>query len=802
MKKSQDVLIDISPTKYVDDEYLAIENEYDQIRTCLGMYISQANTEGALHLFKEIFHNALDESVNPHSPSRKVYVTFNEDKREFTITDEGRGIPFEKLSSIATKKHTSTKFVRTEPWMKYQAGRNGIGLVVTAALTDYMSLVSYRGKKSKTIEFRDGAMDEHPIENLKKSQNGLSIKLIPSEKYLGEINLEMFMVEDFLRRISYLLPPDIKVIYYGEPSDEKAFKREYEYEGLGANVEYISTTLEFPPIDVETESDEFDLMLSFSYDKTLDEMLVDSYCNYIYTKEGGTHEVAAQRAVCDFFTREARKLDPNAKYEVTYDDCKKGLIMAINCRHINPAFEGQHKSRVSNKDILSVGKGSLMAALYKYFNNNTALLRKIIVYLRQISKIRMEAHKIKGIPLKKHTTFLDDADLTLKFMNVSDRNSTKYKELLITEGDSSFNSMKTAVNKEYQALVAVQGVTDNVHGLTIAQVMSKPIFKSLLTILGCGIGKDFDINKLKYDKIVIVSDSDVDGSAITSYILCFFFFFLRELIDEGKVYKAIPPLYLIDTKSVNKYYKGKPWLFDKNDYYALLNTIISNNVDVGMDDPETGFSLFKKSTLQNWLVFNDEYLLLLDNLVKKTACKSIILEYICYYKIISLGDEDKFKKLIEDKFPELIYDEYDKNLSGSLNSEYVSIICDNLFMKSAKDFIKILSENPAFFIYCKNKNDDKDKFDKMSIGEFLRMMNKSFNIKILERYKGLGEASSHILFSTTLNPKTRKLMRMNISDVEEATKMFDLWHSKSADMRELRGEILDNLSISYSDIDN
>lgn len=801
MKKPDVKLIDLSPIKYHDDEYLALEDEYEQIRTCLGMYISQANTEGGLHLVKEIFNNALDECVNPNSPSKKMIMTFTERTREFTITDEGRGIPFDNLPTIASKKHTSTKFIRSEPWMKGQAGRNGVGLVVTAALTDYMSLTSYRGNKYKTMEYIDGIVEEHKPTTLKKPQTGLSVKLIPSEKYLGEMNIEMFMIEDYLRRISYLLPEDVKVKFYGEPLEGKPIKRDYVYQGLKENVEYISTTLEFPVVDIATESDDFDLLLSFSYDKTLDDMLIDSYCNYIYTKEGGTHETAAQRAVCDFFTREARKLDAEAKYEVIYDDCKKGLIMAINCRHMDPGFEGQHKSKVNNADVLKVGKNMLVAELGNYFNNNNALLRRIITYLRQISKIRMEAHKIKGIPLKKHTTFLDDAEMGLRFKNVSDRNSTKYKELIITEGYSAFTAIEGTVNKEYQALVAVQGVTDNVHGLTVAQLMNKPIFKALIQILGCGVGKDFDITKLKYDKIIILSDSDVDGSVITSSILCFFFLFLKPLIDEGKIYKAIPPLYFIDTKPIKKYYKGEPWLFDKKDFYEVLNTIISNNVEVGIDT-ESGFHLFKKTALQNWLEFNDEYILTLDNLVKKTACKPIILEYICYYKVVCNGNEEKFKILIETQFNELVYDIYEKNLSGSFDSEYVSIITDNLFLRNAKELLKLIAENECFFIHCKNKNETDDKFDKMTIGEFLRIMNRDFNIKVTARYKGLGEASKLVLFATTLNPKTRRLLRMNISDIVEATHVFDLWHSSSPSMRKLRGEVLDNLSISYSDIDN
>jgi len=799
-EKSKNEIV-INNNVYSDDTYMALANEFDQIRTCIGMYISKANTEGALHLWKEIFNNALDECVNPHSPSNKIYITFDEKKCEFTVTDEGRGIPFEELISVSTKKHTSTKFVRSEPWMKGQAGRNGVGLVVTVALSDYMSITSYRGDKYKYIEFIEGDVKEGKVLSLKKPQNGLCVKFIPSEKYLGEMNVTTDLVEDYLRRMSYVLPDDIKISFYGNTSDDKTIKRDYKYQGLAANVDYLSSTLEFNPLDISYECEDFDLLVSFSYDKTLDDMLVNSYCNYIYTTEGGTHELAAQKAICDFFSREAKKLDPESKFEVTYEDCKKGLIMAVNCRHLNPGFEGQHKTRVNNSDVLQQGKRGLTSSLYKYFSSNNMMLRKIISYLRMIAKARMETHKIKGIKNKKNSTFLDDSEIGLKFSNIADRNYQGYKELVITEGLSAYGAIDNARNNTYQAVCALTGVSDNVFGLSLTQLKTKKIFMDLLNIMGCGVGPDFDINKLKWNKIIIMTDSDVDGSNITSLLLCFFFLFLRPIIDEGKLFKAIPPLYIVDPKSIKKYYNGDPWLFDKKDYYELFNTMISNNIEVGIDDDKQ-IRMLKKKELRMWLELNGDYLLELDSLVKRSASEPLILEYVCYYKLKSMGDENKFKEFIEQAFSELTYDIYESSLTGSYEGRYISLITDKLFMRMAQRFMQTLSDNPSFFIYCKNKNDKNDQFNKMTIGEFLKLMNNSFNITINQRFKGLGEAATEVLFVTTLNPKIRRLIRMNIEDAKHALETFDLLHGKSDNMREQRRTLLDNTKISYSDIDN
>lgn len=801
MKENKELLFDNS--QFIDDTYQVLDNEFTQIRSCIGMYISKKNTEGALHLIHELVNNAIDECINEHSPSDKIYVTFKQDKREFTITDEGRGIPIDKLVEVCTKKHSSTKFVVGEK-RKGTAGLNGVGMTVTAALTDYMSVTSYRGNVSKTIEFIDGELRDNPVEKLKKSQHGLSVKIIPSEKYLGEIDLKLDMIEEYLRRLSYIIPENIKITLYGSTSEEEPMiTRKYNYQGLSANVEFISESLEFKPIDINFSNEDFDLSLSFSYDKSLDESIINSYCNYIYTTEGGNHEVACQRAICDYFTREAKKMDPNNKFEVAYEDCKKGLILCVNCNHVDPAFEGQHKSKVSNKDVLQDGKRGIVDKLNEYFTGaNNAQLRKIITYLRQISKARMESNKIKGVTMKKKTTFLDDAQLK-GFVNISNRNYTGYRELLITEGDSALGAILNSRNPKNQAVFAVMGVTDNVHGLTPAQLLQKKTFRDLIEILGCGIGKDFDINKLKWNKIIILTDADIDGSNITSLLLCFFLLFMKPLIDEGKIYKSIPPLYLLEKKSMKRFYKGNEWLFDKKEYYDLLNNLIIQNVDVKLEDPETKNIVdLSKSELKRWLEMNSEYLLELDNLVKRAGSNPQIVESSCWYKLITNGNEELFKELIEKEFDELKYDLDDQSLYGSYNSESISLITDKLFLRVARRFMNILSENPAYYLYCKNKNDDNDKYDRMSIGAFLRLMNRKFNVEISQRFKGLGEAEADILFVTTMNPKMRKLIRLNIGDIQETNQVFNLLHGKSNEMREKRRELLENTNISYADIDN
>lgn len=803
-----------------DDTYMEIDDEFEQIRTSLGMYISKLGTDGALHLIKEVTNNEFDECVNPEALGTNFDIIFDELEQSYTAIDYSRGIPFDKMIGVCTKKHTSTKFIREGEKMKDQCGRNGVGLVVTAACSSYFSMTSYRMTEEKTIEFKDGELIEHKPKKLKTPKHGLAVKFIPSSKYLqGDVNLESHMIEDYLRRMSYIMRGDIKIKLYEFTKDIK--KEDYEKgkadvvmkftrQGLGENVRYLSSNLEFAPVEVYSTTEDFDLELAFSYDKTIDETIVNSYCNYVNTTEGGNHEIVAQRAICDFFSREAKKLDPNHKYEVTFEDCKKGLIYCVNCKHINPAYEGQHKSKVSNADVLKDGKKGLTDALYKYFNSNNALLRKIIAYLRTIAKIRLEAHKIKGVSVKKQTTFLDDNEIPLWFP-LADRNYTGYSEIIIAEGDSAAIAIDNARNSKYQAVFGTMGVVNNTYGMSVTQVMTKcRVFRNLVNILGCDIGPKFDITKLRYNKIIIMADADADGNNITSLLLLFFVLFLPELILQGKVYKALPPLLSLNEKTVKKWYNESLYLFSKEEYYDVINKIIANNSEVALvEDPidklpahSTKVIPLKKKEIMKWLKMNNEYIIRLSRLEARAECNPLILEFVCYAKLLNPISEKDFKKFIEDRYDELTYDIGGHVISGSYNGESISLITDDIFWRAAKKFMEILSQNPSLFIYVKNKNNESDRYELLTIGEFLLLMNKTFPVKIQSRYKGLGEANPQILFATTLNPKVRKLIRFNIDDMDKTLETFKLLHAGTKEARQDRRDLLDKSEISYMDLDN
>lgn len=797
-------------TAFTDDVYMKMANEIEQIRSSVSMYVSPLGTMGGIHLLKEIVNNAIDEAMNEKSSSinsKKIYVTFDERSTKFTVTDEGRGIPLDLLKEVVCEKHVGTKTMGKANRNKDLAGMNGVGLTVVAALSDYMSITSYRGKHAKTLEFKDGQLHEGKPITLKKEQYGCSDVIIPSEKYLGPMEITCDIVEDYFRHMSYILRGGIEIYLEEIDKDGKKHKTVYKRKGLVDNVNFLSSSLEFSPIEIEVENEFFGLEIAFSYDRTLNDMLCESYTNYIITTEGGVHEQTAQRAICEFLSREAKKLDPNNKVEITYDDCKRGLVMAVNCRHVRPVLEGQHKSRFSSPDVAKFGRSMIANELTTYFHNNPGMLRKIINFLRQVAKARLEANKIKGVGTKQRvSTFLEDAEIK-GFSNISDRYSKGYKELYICEGESASGALLNCRNSRYQALYGIMGVTDNVYDMNLTQLMKTTVFKNLIRILGCGVGSEFDIHKLRWNKVIICTDSDSDGRNITSLILCFFLVFMPELITAGKIYKAMPPLYVLKKDSLRKYYKGREWLYDKVELYRLFDDIVSSNVEIVLDDgtkKKNGdkMKILSKKEAMKWMMMNAEYSLELENLGKKSTCGERIIEYVCYYKLIYGNNTKKFKEMIEKQFPEMEYDMKTKSLAGTWEGEQFSLICDSLFDRSAVRFLKVLTQNPSLFVYVKGSKNGDTKFDKMTIGEFFDTMGRRYIIKIDQRFKGLGEAEAELLFITTMNPKLRKLLRITMPDTKKAIDTFKILHQKSEAMIDERRKLLDEADISYADIDN
>ena len=792
---------------YKDDVYQAITNQFQQIQECIGMYISAKGKEGAFHLFKEIFNNALDECVNANSPADTITIEFFADLGQFVVRDNGRGIPFEEMVKSCTEKHTSTKFNANRSFNKYSAGCNGVGLVVTTALSNYMEIKCVREysdgeSKEKTIKFNHCVLDEGKIKPSKNGKHGTQVTFSPSHEYLGDFEITADDIITWLRHMSYIMPPNvtIKFNYYPKEGDIPQ-SRVFTAVGLGENVKFLGTELEFEPVCLTYTEDEMELEFAFSYDKTVPDEVIDSYCNYVITTDGGYHEDACMSALCDFFVKAARKADPDAKYEVIRTDCRKGLVAAVNCRAMHVVLEGQHKSKVGSKEIADTGKSGILNGLTEYFSNNNQLLNKFITYLRQMAKIRIESFKIKGIKPPKPMTMYDEADIA-EYCPISERNKKDYCELIITEGKSAAGAIKQTIHPYYQALYVTRGVLTNVAEMPLGNIVKSKIPSDLIKIIGCGIGPQFNINNLRWNKIILAQDADADGNFIKSLASAFIIVTMPELIEDGRLYSAKPPLYTIGEKSVKRYKAEKDWLYDKREYRNFENDIIVNNVifSTGKDASHP----FTKALFRDWLEANRFYLSELEALAKYTACDTDIIEHVCWVLINDLArfhevSAEKIKEYFKSVFPEMTYDHENKSLYGAYNGKVYSLIMDSVFVKAAKTFMNTMAANNDT-IYVTSKNAHEGEFETQTIGQFFKSVYSEYTIDIPQRFKGLSEVDPVLLFTTTMNPKTRKLVRLTMEDRERAIKDMMLLHG--AKNVEQRRQLLLNARIDNDDIDN
>lgn len=822
-----------TPEVVADDKVIVLDNEFDQIRQCLGMYIGIGEAEGVMHLVNEVTTNCIDEGVNPVAIKAGIgdVIKFYFDEKEcrFTIIDNGRGMPLDKMMDLVGRKHAGTKFRNITSANRYSGGQNGVGVTVTAALSSSFSVQCWQNGKTRKLHMDGNVLVDDGYEDCDYDKHGTCISFVPAKKWIGEFKIELPIVEDYLRRLSYILPDRIKVKYFGKPKKGKDVSITYKAQGIWSNVEYLGQELMFPPIYLKVpevvidypdqpdrEPDFFKMEFAFSYDKTIDQPIMASFCNYVATKDGGYHESVVQKAIADFFTKQAKELDPNHKYEVTQDDVRSGLIAVVNLDHSNPNFEGQHKSRVGQRDLPKYARKPILEQLEKFFESNNGLLRKICGYLHQVAKARLEVNKVKKKVLQKATSFLDDAEMKI-FANISDRNYTGYKELILAEGDSAIAAIGGARNVKCQALLAITGVVPNTLNMSVAQIMKSPTFATLVKVLGCGIGETFDISRLKWDAIIIATDGDIDGIFIQSLLCVFFMVHMPQIITSGRLYRVLPPLYLVDRKKTKQ--ATKDYLFDKLEYYHLFHQIICDNLRFSIVTPHTlkefvkgagEIQELKGKEKMDLLNLNMAYFDELDNLSRRSACIMEVLEYVVYFLLVSGRTNDaheNFEKLIKSKFPELDYNPETHALHGSYNRKNITLIVDDIFLNMAERMMRLMIQNPAFYLLVKAKNSSRgdapeDQWDLMSYGAFMKMCNEAYQVALLQRYKGLGEMETMMVFQSMMNPKTRKLLRITMDNPEEAKRIMAVLHDDTNAARETRRKMLAEADITQADIDN
>ena len=561
---------------------IQVLEELDAVRLRPGMYIGSTGSRGLHHLLWEIVDNAVDEAANNFAT--EVAVTLHNDGSA-SVWDNGRVVPVDKhptlnisgIELIYTKLHAGGKFDHEN--YSYSGGLHGVGASVVNALSRWMVVESFRDWTHWRIRFETTVDPKtkkvkpgHPASELGRVGNtrkrGTLVRFLPDDDIFEETAFNGELVQRRLRELAYL-NRGITVRF----TDERAASphnqtKTFQYEG--GIVDYVSflntdkTVLHDGVILLEGTRDNLMMQAAVQFTDSYTESLF-SYVNNIPTAEGGTHEVGFRTALTRAFNDYARKIGALKEKDnnLSGEDYREGMTAVLAVKVVNPQFEGQTKGRLGNTEVRPMVEALTLQKLGEYLEDlrNAAVAQKIIEKSIKSAKVREAARKARDVARTKSE--LEAAPLVGKLSSSTGRNPRE-NELFIVEGDSAGGSAKQGRDRRFQAILPLRGKPLNVEKKRIDQVLANEEFRSIITALGTNIDRDFNIDSLKYHKVIILSDADQDGAHIRAILLTFFYRYMRELITEGHVYIGMPPLYLI------KYGNKEIYAYDDKELTALL----------------------------------------------------------------------------------------------------------------------------------------------------------------------------------------------------------------------------------------
>lgn len=548
-----------------DSKDLVVLEGLDAVRMRPGMYIGTTGNKGMHHLLWEIVDNSIDEVANGYG--NKIIVTLHKDGSA-SVQDNGRGVPVSmhpKLKKtgvevVYTQLHAGGKF--SDHNYKYSGGLHGVGASVVNALSRYLEVTICKDGKKYFIKFESverkgkivsGIVTEPLKEIGTTNQTGTYVRFLPDDRVFKDNHFSYETVTERLRENAYLNKGmNIELI------DERTNKhQQFCYEGgiadFVANLTTDKKPLFVPPIYIEGEVDETFISVAIQYTDTYTENIF-SYVNNIPTPEGGTHEVGFKTALTKVLNDFAKKNNLIKDKDVAFigDDFREGITSVISIKMKNVQFEGQTKTKLGNPEARSRVENICTSQLTDFFNSkkNEYIGQLIIEKAKGAAKVRAAAKRAKDLTRAKNS--IEGSMLVGKLANCSSRNPD-INEIFIVEGDSAGGSAKQGRDRYYQAILPLKGKPLNSEKKRIDQVLANDEIRTLIGAINTGIGEDFKIDNLKYNKIIILSDADQDGAHIRAILLTFFFRYMRPLITNGNIYIGLPPLYKVSTKSEDHY---------------------------------------------------------------------------------------------------------------------------------------------------------------------------------------------------------------------------------------------------------
>ncbi len=740
----------------------------EAVRKRPGMYIGDTSTNGLHHLVYEVVDNSIDEAMAGFCDTIKVTLTKN---GSAIIEDNGRGIPVsehptEKISAatvVMTVLHAGGKFDKDT--YKVSGGLHGVGVSVVNALSKDLKLTIHREGEIYEQYFKAGIPQEPLAVVGKTRKKGTKIEFWADDTIFTEsTTFQKNILAKRFKELAYL-NPKIKIEFKDERDGTKEI---FHFEGgIKQFVEDMNTK---EPISsaqfFQGKADDIEIDIALMYcDADSDKSL--SFVNNIKTADGGTHEAGFRagltRSLASYIAKNASAKEKGVK--ITGDDCKEGLIAIVSVRVPEPQFEGQTKGKLGSSYVRPLVHKFFSENFNKYLEENPIEAKAIMAQVLLAARGRDAAKRAKDLVKRKDSMSI--GTLPGKLADCQSKDPS-LSEIYLVEGDSAGGSAKQGRDRVFQAILPLKGKILNVEKARLERILKSDEIKNMITAMGCGIGDEFDEEKLRYHKIIIMTDADVDGSHIQTLLMTFFFRFLQPVIEKGYLYLAQPPLY--------RYKKGKNETYLKDDK-SLNDYLIENGISV-VESETMG-----RNDLIDLFKMVAYYKMTLNEIEKRFALPEV-LRYMIENPDIVGTDNMGFSKVIKDYINSLGYN----ILSETINEEKIHLFVQTNDGLEELIIDDILFTNPHYneAVYINSNIQDRitDEFKDRDLLEILSNIEKSAKKgAYIQRYKGLGEMNPEQLWETTMNPEDRRLLRVTVDDSEIASDTFVLFMGDEVEPR-------------------
>ena len=734
------------------DQIITLDNFVKVVRQNPGYQLGSIGNKGVQNAAREVWQNSFDEMDKASSPCTWVKITFDERTCGFTTEDNGRGIPFGDMLRVFSDPNTSSNYVKKPG--EYSSGLHGVGAKVTNAVSHVFVVESYRyNGEARRVEFYEGYATKKTEEKIpnKEKKNGTKIYFEPSVEALGEISITWRDVYKWLQTIAPL--NNVGDTVYFTAIDKKGNVYEEKIVNQDGIFTYLIRDTESPliaPVEFHKDNGTMKVDCAFTWDtsETSTDHIIAFACKCptIF----GTHITGFEDGLCTFFANYMNKIylasQKKNKLTVTKNDIKCGLKAVVSAFHIKPIFDGQSKEKFTNIEMESFMKETINEMMDIWTRNNPKDLATICKYFKDVAEMRMSTDK-QRIRLTDKYNKSKLTGLPSKYVAPKNR---KGGEFFITEGDSAASLIKNHRLNDIQGYFPIRGKILNAFRTPRDKFLANPEVAGIIQIIGGGYGRNFDISKVKWDKIIFCTDADPDGNHIKALLLRFFILYMPQLIEAGKVYAALPPLYGIKLGK-NKYI----YLKDRMDYIKYIQKDFSKNNKVTTVDKKA----LSSRELSNILYKNIDYEEELTRVADNHAIDPLLLESILVlvYNKVSFA---KFSNAIKKQFRFISKVQKQKDtivIEGLVGSKYQTVFVNDLLISESKTVLDYIEQNTAL-AYRVNG-------EVKSIYELMHMFNKSAPSSI-QRYKGLGEMDGQRLFDSTLDPTKRTLIRYTMDDVK------------------------------------